>query len=74
MTSGEAALDLAQPSPTPRPLARVYGAPVTALPAEYSVGLRKILMFASPSCVVESNLLVPLTSNFWVGPAVRPGF
>jgi segregation and condensation protein A len=32
MTSGEAALDLEHPSPLPRPLARVYGEPVTAFP------------------------------------------
>jgi segregation and condensation protein A len=34
MTSGEASLDLAHPSPEPRPLARVYGEPVNELPTD----------------------------------------
>src|SRR5206468_11047514 len=34
MISGEAALDLEHPSPLPRPLARVYGEPVTAFPED----------------------------------------
>ena len=34
MTSGEAALDLAHPSAEPRPLARVYGEPLTQLPQD----------------------------------------
>jgi len=34
MTSGEGALDLEHPSPLPRPLARVYGEPVTAFPED----------------------------------------
>jgi len=32
MTSGDAALDFAHPSPDPKPLARVYGEPVNELP------------------------------------------
>ena len=32
MTSGDAALDLAHPSPEPKPLARVYGEPVNEMP------------------------------------------
>ena len=34
MTSSEAALDLEHPAATPRPLARVYGAPVTEVPQD----------------------------------------
>jgi segregation and condensation protein A len=34
MTSGESALDLAHPSPEPKPLARVYGEPVNELPQD----------------------------------------
>jgi segregation and condensation protein A len=34
MTSGDSALDLAHPSPAPRPLARVYGEPVNELPQD----------------------------------------
>src|ERR671938_535817 len=34
MTSVEAAIDLTHPSPQPRPLARVYGEPVTELPTD----------------------------------------
>ena len=34
MTSSDAALDLAHPSPEPRPLARVYGEPVNELPQD----------------------------------------
>ena len=34
MTSGDAALDLAHPSPEPKPLARVYGEPLNELPQD----------------------------------------
>ena len=34
MTEGDAALDLAHPSPAPKPLARVYGEPVNELPQD----------------------------------------
>jgi len=34
MTDGDAALDLAHPSPAPKPLARVYGEPVNELPQD----------------------------------------
>src|SRR6476659_7018958 len=34
MTDGDAALDLAHPSPAPKPLARVYGEPVNELPTD----------------------------------------
>jgi segregation and condensation protein A len=34
MTSAEAAIDLAHPSPEPKPLARVYGEPVNELPTD----------------------------------------
>ena len=34
MTSGEGSLDLAHPSPEPKPLARVYGEPVNELPTD----------------------------------------
>ncbi|HET9045626.1 MAG TPA: ScpA family protein [Casimicrobiaceae bacterium] len=34
MTSGEAALDLEHPSAAPRPLARVYGEPITEVPQD----------------------------------------